>query len=229
MRTRLIVGFAALLAMTLVPNAAAQLPTQDRVTGTALLNGGGAGPGGRALVSVDAASGPSGESPTGSVGILLCPEGPCGTQASSLGGDVTCMNVQGNRAVIGTYGTAYPRSGGFFRQRGFLEVIDNGTGPGLDVLNHEDHSVDILGNPSADVPLTTCPSTVTPDFLSGPIPPPPSPSDFFYGQLSGLPQDFTVVDAHPFPTTVDQCKHGGWQQYGFKNQGRCIAFVLTTP
>jgi hypothetical protein len=27
------------------------------------------------------------------------------------------------------------------------------------------------------------------------------------------------------PTTEGQCKHGGWKQFGFKNQGRCIRFV----
>jgi hypothetical protein len=26
-------------------------------------------------------------------------------------------------------------------------------------------------------------------------------------------------------TNNEQCKHGGWQQFGFKNQGQCIAFV----
>jgi DNA-binding beta-propeller fold protein YncE len=27
------------------------------------------------------------------------------------------------------------------------------------------------------------------------------------------------------PTTKGQCKHGGWKQFSFKSQGRCIAFV----
>jgi hypothetical protein len=37
--------------------------------------------------------------------------------------------------------------------------------------------------------------------------------------------DITVIDAQPLPTTKDQCTNGGWEQIGFKNQGRCIAFV----
>jgi hypothetical protein len=37
--------------------------------------------------------------------------------------------------------------------------------------------------------------------------------------------DITVVDAPPLPTAKAQCKNGGWKQFGFKNQGRCIAFV----
>jgi hypothetical protein len=27
------------------------------------------------------------------------------------------------------------------------------------------------------------------------------------------------------PTSKGQCKHGGWMNFGFKNQGQCIAFV----
>jgi hypothetical protein len=37
--------------------------------------------------------------------------------------------------------------------------------------------------------------------------------------------DITVVDAQPPPTTKDQCRGEGWKQFGFKNQGQCIAFV----
>ena len=31
------------------------------------------------------------------------------------------------------------------------------------------------------------------------------------------------------PTSVDQCKKGGWLTYGdmFKNQGDCVSFVVT--
>ena len=36
--------------------------------------------------------------------------------------------------------------------------------------------------------------------------------------------DFTVVDAQ-VPTTNDQCKGDGWKQFGFANQGLCLAFV----
>ena len=25
---------------------------------------------------------------------------------------------------------------------------------------------------------------------------------------------------------MDQCKNGGWRNYGIKNQGQCIAFVV---
>jgi hypothetical protein len=35
----------------------------------------------------------------------------------------------------------------------------------------------------------------------------------------------TVVDAPPLPTSKEQCRNGGWAQYGFANQGQCIKFV----
>jgi hypothetical protein len=39
--------------------------------------------------------------------------------------------------------------------------------------------------------------------------------------------DITVVDAPPDapPTTRDQCLNDGWRQFGFANQGLCLAFV----
>ncbi len=40
--------------------------------------------------------------------------------------------------------------------------------------------------------------------------------------------DIVVTDAQPFPTSKDQCKRGGWRQFGFKNQGQCIVFVIKT-
>jgi hypothetical protein len=30
------------------------------------------------------------------------------------------------------------------------------------------------------------------------------------------------------PTTTDECKTGGWRQFGFKNQNRCVWFVVST-
>jgi hypothetical protein len=36
-----------------------------------------------------------------------------------------------------------------------------------------------------------------------------------------------VTDAQPFPTSKQQCKNGGWRNFGdtFRNQGECVAFV----
>jgi hypothetical protein len=40
--------------------------------------------------------------------------------------------------------------------------------------------------------------------------------------------DIVVTDAQPFPTRKDQCKNGGWRDFGvFKNQCDCVSFVAT--
>jgi hypothetical protein len=37
-----------------------------------------------------------------------------------------------------------------------------------------------------------------------------------------------VTDAPPRPTTMAQCKNGGWRNFrGFKNEGQCVSFVAT--
>ncbi len=38
-----------------------------------------------------------------------------------------------------------------------------------------------------------------------------------------------VSDAPLLPTSKEQCKNGGYAQFGFKNQGQCIAFVNHQP
>jgi hypothetical protein len=40
--------------------------------------------------------------------------------------------------------------------------------------------------------------------------------------------DIVVTDAPPLPTSIDQCKNGGWRNFpGFTNQGDCVSFVAT--
>jgi hypothetical protein len=48
-----------------------------------------------------------------------------------------------------------------------------------------------------------------------------SPQVSIFGQL-------VIVDAAPLPTSKDQCKNGGWRDFGiFKDQGDCVSFVAT--
>jgi hypothetical protein len=50
----------------------------------------------------------------------------------------------------------------------------------------------------------------------------------FVSPLPIIAGNIAIHDAHPFPTTKDQCKNGGWRSYGvFKNQGDCVSFVTT--
>ena len=44
----------------------------------------------------------------------------------------------------------------------------------------------------------------------------------------GSPLGVAVSPTPQQPTTLQQCRNGGWQPFGFKNQGRCVAFVVLT-
>jgi hypothetical protein len=47
----------------------------------------------------------------------------------------------------------------------------------------------------------------------------PVPTEVSAPTVSG---DITITDAQPFPTSKEQCKHGGWAQFGFDNRRQCI-------
>lgn len=34
-----------------------------------------------------------------------------------------------------------------------------------------------------------------------------------------------VEEPKDVPTHIDDCKQGGWEDFGFDNQGRCVSFV----
>jgi hypothetical protein len=67
--------------------------------------------------------------------------------------------------------------------------------------------------PQGNVVPTVCPA-------SPPLTPPPITDG-----------DITVHDAPPLPTSKEQCKNGGWRNFGtaFKNEGQCVAFVQRRP
>ena len=48
------------------------------------------------------------------------------------------------------------------------------------------------------------------------------PGDLTTDHLGG---DITVTDAQPLPTSEEQCKHGGWAQFGFDNRKQCVRSV----
>ena len=89
----------------------------------------------------------------------------------------------------------------------------------------------VIGITAAGTPLFVDVTDGTPDLIgvvfpgvAGPCPAPgiqPSAPPI----LSG---DIVVTDAQPFPTSKDECKNGGWRNFGvFKNQGDCVSFVAT--
>jgi hypothetical protein len=147
-------------------------------------------------------AGPNGENPTGS----LVTSGFLNFSATP-----TCVNVVGHAAVAG------------FR-------IDAGTipSPGLGFIS----SVQDNGPPVNGRPVDT---TIYEGYLfngaptSCPAPGEPPPPDFAdRGAGPFLSGDVTVVDAPALPTSKDQCKNGGWRNFGvFKNQGDCVSYVET--
>ena len=45
---------------------------------------------------------------------------------------------------------------------------------------------------------------------------------------SPFASDVFVAKIATLPTSVDECKNGGWKTFGvFKNQGDCVSFVAT--
>jgi hypothetical protein len=84
-------------------------------------------------------------------------------------------------------------------------IIAVPVGPGsLGVNLGRGPSGSFFGNVDA-LSVTFDGTTTTYDFEAE-LPPPPPPAN---------------------PTTREQCMNGGWQQYGFRNQGQCIRFINT--
>jgi hypothetical protein len=187
-------GLLAVLALLAWPSASAASydPSgapfdEDFVTGTHVSPEFCGVPCFHVVTSFDAHSGPSGEHPTGSVRVDV--QFDYGTEPFDSG-EVTCLNVSGNRATIGVdLGV------------GVVFAVEDNDGAGQDRL-----SVSVGGEAPS-----ICPAV--PSIGLSPI---------FGG-------DITVHDAVPFPTSKDQCKNGGWDGFGFKNQGRCISFVEAGP
>jgi hypothetical protein len=80
----------AVVAAVLAQSAAAQVPTQDSVTGSGVSSGGVG-----FTFEIDAHSGPSGENPSGEVTFRFASSGEV-----FFAGPVTCLDVSGNFAIL---------------------------------------------------------------------------------------------------------------------------------
>jgi len=156
-------------------------------------------------LTVDARSGPHGEDPAGQVLWQTVIRSVIDFRLP-----VSCLAVSGNTAIIG--------SDPFFGARALMRMTDGGGSAGADSFE-----LVIEQNFGAPIPAADCSS----------FPPPPSPAGTFRFGDSGVNEfgDIVVHDAPPVPTSEDQCKNGGWRNYGktFKNQGQCVAFVERGP
>jgi hypothetical protein len=84
-----------------------------------------------------------------------------------------------------------------------------------------------LVGPAAFVEVTDGGTSDSLQLLGAPQPPTVCPATLSSFEDQVLSGDITVVDAPALPTAKDQCKNGGWQTFGFKNQGDCVSFVAT--
>jgi hypothetical protein len=197
MRLWLVLAVAGV--MLVLPSAAAAQAQGDAVTVNGTLYSGPIDDFDTSSAILDARSGPSGENPTGT---FLAHFG--GGLGLNFEGRVTCLAVNGNRAVIGVEGF---RLGAFPEPFGGLIVATDG-GPAVTQPPWRDtFDFEAFAPPGP----TNC--SLTPPVLS------------FRNWVANL----TVIDATPSPTSKEQCKHGGWAQFGFKNQGQCVAFVQRGP
>jgi hypothetical protein len=141
-------------------------------------------------IHVDAFSGPSGENPGGQVSfnsIFI---------SVPVSGPVTCLDVDGNTAVMTVEGP-FPAFPGFTAFT--VKVVDNG-GSGQDRFQYFPVSPEI------------------PEFADCRVDPPAD----FGGPLIGRAE---VFDAPPPPSSKAECGNGGFARFGFANQGQCIKFV----
>jgi hypothetical protein len=216
----LVLGMAGTLALS--GPVGAQVPTEDSVIGTAnvtveqCFEGPPPFPGEPPFVQCfspnryifDVHSGSGGENPRGTV-IFATGE----RQGLALDtGAVTCLAVSGNRAGVGVnfpgLSPAFPAGQ---PHAAIIFVEDNG-GEGQDRLAVQDLP------PGGSAP-SICPDRPPAGVILGPT----HPRRF-------TDESVTVTDApSPHPTSKEQCKNGGWSQFGFKNQGQCIRFVGLIP
>ncbi len=199
-RLQVVLGLG-LMGLVFAPGAAgaAQL---DTVTATG-------SPPGFLNLNISAQSGILGQNASGTVSFGVPVQGPRGTFVAPFAGPVTCLSVIGpdqgagvpgspTIAVLNFRDTTGPASGFLLT----LGIVDNG-GNGADVFSF--------------LPIGT------------PVRAPTDCSPLVGASAETLTSGrATVFDAPVLPTSKDQCRKGGWQNFSqFKNQGDCVSFVAT--
>jgi hypothetical protein len=206
MKLKLILATAILGTVLALPGSvSAQAPAGDSVTGTLFDF-----PMFEVFPPLDVRSGPAGENPTGTAGWHAG-----GGLGPTWRVDVTCLAVDGKTAVFGFSGSFFGLSEGG-PVAGLARVTDGG-GPGSGLDSFEWAQVaGAFGGPPIPGP-TDCSSYPAGFQPLGPT---------AFNRVAG---DIVIIDTPALPTSKGQCRDGGWQQFGFKNQGECIAFVERGP
>jgi hypothetical protein len=150
-------------------------------------------------VAIIARATPAGQNVTGTATVSL-------TGTVVVSGPVTCLNVTGPDQGGGTPTAPTAATLNFQDPAGVLtvRVVDNG---GQIPLHPDEIQVAALGRSPTDCS--------------------PLPDGFGIDAL--LTEGRAIVfDVPLVPTSKDQCKNGGWRNYGvFEYQGDCVSFVAT--
>jgi hypothetical protein len=178
----------AVVMLTLPSTTIGQVPTQDSVTANVpnttqnFSN-----------IKIDARSRPRGEDPTGTAvfDVEIPPSGPVLT----LGGSVSCLKVDGNRAVVG-YPASYLSPEGVYPWQE-VEVVDNQATGQADTF---------VASPTMQPPDCSATGLEGVPIASG---------DIAVVDAKPLPK----------PITLHQCRLGGWARLGFPSRAVCDRFV----
>jgi hypothetical protein len=106
-----------------------------------------------------------------------------------------------------------------------VDIYDVNPSPEDPILNAYDASGNLVASASSSTKNAWVTLTVTGDIHSLGI-----GSDQGFTYFDNLTTTFApAVTVHTpnGPTTPDECKNGGWAQFGFRNQGQCVSFVET--
>jgi hypothetical protein len=167
------------------------------------------------FATIEASSQPDGTQPAGTWMVHLG-----GGFGPTWQGEVTCLSVAGNRAVIGLEGMTADAQGNPFRFVGFIGLVDGKENPGTGPVGPPPWPYPSVFNPPDHFEFNALPAGPAPVHC-------PSPADPLPGfQLwSLLASNVTVVDT----PSKEQCKRGGWRALGFENQGQCVAAATRGP
>ena len=110
--------------------------------------------------------------------------------------------------TVGADGTLTPTPGGVATGNGASGIAITGDGESAYVANPGSNTISQYSVGTGGALSPRSPATV------------PTGSD---------PSQIAITPTRRVPTSKAQCKNDGWQQFGFKNQGQCIAFVEHGP
>jgi hypothetical protein len=177
-----------------------------------------------ASADVEAQSGPTGRNPSGT--FSAAEMWSVHTHSRIENATVTCLKVEGNKAMVGGYGTVTGwsddlwdpddpfKTGYYSTPTTFQLYVEDNT----DRQHWEDPAwdgpFDMVEWGFSDAGPASC-ASVSPTMLSNGF-------ELYIGNA-------VVHDAPSVPQTAAACKSGGYSAFGFKNQGQCVAFVQRGP